>query len=296
MGSLLDIHFTADLRQLTADRASVLYWILNPTVSGVLITVSPEPTATGCWRSPSPATRPAITGDELGLLRAAIGADVDVTVRGSRTWSMGSTMALDWADATNRVFVVGDSAHTFAPTGGFGMNTGIQDGHNLAWKIAGVLRGWAAHSLLASYESERRPVAEFNARQSADNANEMWDLLPRAATLMTDPSRDDEICAALSDEIESQRPHFDFSGQALGFRYGSDPVVTDVVTYSPEVAPGARAPHFWLDSEQGRVSTLDLTATSFGLFTGSAAAAEWARCRGLRDRGRLGPADPLRGR
>jgi hypothetical protein len=108
-------------------------------------------------------------------------------------------------------------------------------------------------------------------------------LLSRAAPLMADPSRGDEIGTMLSGEIESQRPHFDFSGQALGFRYGSDPVVTDVVTYSPEVAPGARAPHFWLDGERARVSTLDLTTTSFGLFTGSTAAAEWADAAGYVD-------------
>lgn len=281
LGTLLDIHFTADLRKLTADRESVLYWILRPEVSGVLITVSPE---VGDWLLEVPlaagATWDQLRGDHLGLLRTAIGADVDVAVRGSRTWSMSSTMALDWADATNRVFVIGDSAHTFAPTGGFGMNTGIQDGHNLAWKIAGVLRGWAARSLLASYETERRPVAEFNARRSADNARAMWALLSRAAPLMADPSRGDEIGATLSAEIASQRPHFDFSGQALGFRYGSDPVVSDVVTYLPEVTSGARAPHFWLGGERSRVSTLDLTTTSFGLFTGSAAAAEWADAAG----------------
>ena len=279
LGTLLDIHFTADLQALTAERASALYWILNPTVSGVLITVSP---ADGDWLLEVPLAGGATRhhGDELGLLRAAIGADVDPIVRGSRTWSMGSTMALDWADATNRVFVVGDSAHTFAPTGGFGMNTGIQDAHNLAWKIAGVLHGWASHSLLSSYEFERRPVAEFNAQRSSVNANEMWDLLRRAATLMTHPSRHDEVCTALSNEIERQRPHFDFSGQALGFRYGFDPVVAEVVAYSPAVAPGARAPHFWLDSGQGRVSTLDLTATTFGLFTGYAAAAEWGDAAG----------------
>ncbi len=281
LGTMLDIHFTADLRKLTADRESVLYWILRPKVSGVLITVSPE---VGDWLLEVPLAAGAawdqLRGDHLGLLRTAIGADVDVAVRGSRTWSMSSTMALDWADATNRVFVIGDSAHTFAPTGGFGMNTGIQDGHNLAWKIAGVLRGWAARSLLASYETERRPVAEFNARRSADNAREMWALLSRAAPLMADPARRDEIGATLSAEIASQRPHFDFSGQALGFRYGSDPVVSDVVTYLPEVTSGARAPHFWLGGERSRVSTLDLTTKSFGLFTGSAAAAEWADAAG----------------
>ena len=281
LGTMLDIHFTADLRKLTADRESVLYWILRPRFSGVLITVSPE---LGDWLLEVPIAAGTawdqLRGDHLGLLRTAIGADVDVAVRGSRTWSMSSTMALDWADATNRVFVIGDSAHTFAPTGGFGMNTGIQDGHNLAWKIAGVLRGWAARSLLASYETERRPVAEFNAQRSADNARAMWALLSRAAPLMADPASRDEIGATLSDEIASQRPHFDFSGQALGFRYGSDPVVSDVVTYLPEVASGARAPHFWLDGEGSRVSTLDLTTTSFGLFTGSAAAAEWADAAG----------------
>jgi 2-polyprenyl-6-methoxyphenol hydroxylase-like FAD-dependent oxidoreductase len=281
LGCLLDIHFTADLRKLIADRASALYWIVNPTVSGVLITVSPDD---GDWLLEVPLCADAASdqppADQLELLRAAIGADVDVAIRGSRTWSMGSTMALDWADATNRVFVIGDSAHTFAPTGGFGMNTGIQDAHNLAWKIAGVLRGWAAPSLLASYESERRPVAEFNAARSAHNARAMSALLSRATPLMADPSPGEVIAATLSSEIESQRPHFDFSGQALGFRYGTDPVVTDVVTYSPQVAPGARAPHFWLHAKRARVSTLDLTTTSFGLFTGSIAAAEWADSAG----------------
>ena len=277
LGTMLDVHFTADLRKLTADRESVLYWILRPEVSGVLITVSPE---VGDWLLevplPAGAAWDHLRDDHLGLLRTAIGADVHAVVHGSRRWSMGSTMARDWADATNRVFVIGDSAHTFAPTGGFGMNTGIQDGHNLAWKIAGVLRGWATRSLLASYETERRPVAEFNAQRSAENAREMWALLSRAAPHMADPARRDEVGGILSAEIASQRPHFDFAGQALGFRYGSDPVVSDVVTYLPEVASGARAPHFWLDVEQTRVSTLDLTTTNFGLFTGTAAAAEWA--------------------
>jgi 2-polyprenyl-6-methoxyphenol hydroxylase-like FAD-dependent oxidoreductase len=277
LGSLFDIHFTADLRRLTQDRTSVLYWILDPQVSGVLITVSPDE---GDWLLEVPLAAGAdvdqVRMDQLALLRAAIGADVEIAVRGSRTWSMGSTMALDWADPTHRVFVIGDSAHSFAPTGGFGMNTGIQDGHNLAWKIAGVLHGWAAPSVLASYESERRPVAEFNARCSEDNARAMWALLSHAAPQLADLRRGQQTDPALSAEIAGQRTHFDFSGQALGFRYGSDPVVTDVLTYSAQVAPGARAPHFWLDGEHARVSTLDLTATSFGLFTGRAAATDWA--------------------
>ncbi len=69
-----------------------------------------------------------------------------------------------------RVLLVGDSAHRFPPNGGYGMNSGIQDAHNLAWKLAFVLTGRAGARLLDSYESERRPVAESNADFSLHNA------------------------------------------------------------------------------------------------------------------------------
>ena len=259
LGTLLDIHFTADLRELTRDRESVLYWILDDAVRGVLITVDPM---AGDWLLEIPLREgAAASADHLGLLRRGIGTDVEVTVHGVRTWAMGSTRARAWS--SGRVFVAGDAAHTFPPTGGFGMNTGVQDAHALAWRMAGVLGGWGHASLLEGYGAERGPVAAFNATQSEANARAMWDLLATG-----NPS---DI------EIERHRPHFDFTGQALGFRYGADPVVADVVDYTPVVAPGARAPHFWLEDAEGhRVSTLDLSATSFALFTGTDRAAAWA--------------------
>ena len=57
------------------------------------------------------------------------------------------------------MLLAGDAAHRFPPTGGFGLNTGVQDAHNLAWKLALVLRGHAPAHLLESYEAERKPVA-----------------------------------------------------------------------------------------------------------------------------------------
>lgn len=287
LGRLLDVHFTADLGRLTRDRESVLYWIVDSRVSGVLITVSPDE---GDWLLEVPiaagSAPVAVHDDPMTLLRNAIGLDsigpegTAVTVHGSRTWSMNSTMALNWSDASGRVFVIGDSAHSFAPTGGFGMNTGIQDAHNLAWKLAAVVHGWATPALLDSYEAERRPVAEFNARQSAHNARQMWALLSAVAPTTDNLLQRNAIGTKAVADFAAARPHFDFSGQALGFRYGARPVVEDVVDYCPEVLPGARAPHFWLEGAGGRVSTLDLTAAGFGLFTGITAAAEWAEAVG----------------
>lgn len=69
----------------------------------------------------------------------------------------------------NRVILAGDAAHRFPPAGGFGMNTGIQDAHNLAWKIAALVQGSAKSSILNTYETERRPIALFNTSLSIQN-------------------------------------------------------------------------------------------------------------------------------
>lgn len=86
-----------------------------------------------------------------------------------------------------RAFLVGDSAHRFAPTAGFGMNTGIQDAHNLAWKLAAVLNGWAGEGLLDTYEQERAPVARSNGDLSTANFAELGraGVGPAARALVT---------------------------------------------------------------------------------------------------------------
>jgi 2-polyprenyl-6-methoxyphenol hydroxylase-like FAD-dependent oxidoreductase len=75
--------------------------------------------------------------------------------------------------ATERVFLAGDAAHLMSPTGGFGMNTGIQDAVDLGWKLEAVLRGWGGPALLRSYETERRPVAVRNVAASTENLRRM---------------------------------------------------------------------------------------------------------------------------
>jgi 2-polyprenyl-6-methoxyphenol hydroxylase-like FAD-dependent oxidoreductase len=301
LGRLLDVHFAADLSGWTRGRESALYWILNPLVRGVVITVAPD---AGEWllEVPElPGNDPGLFGepaDYAQLVMATVGADVPTVIRSVRTWSMGSMSVTGWRDPTGRVFVAGDAAHTFPPTGGFGMNTGVQDAHHLGWRLAGVLAGWASPAVLDGYEAERRPVAEFNRVQSERNALQMRDFLAgvgtSAADTLTDPGRaGQDARAALTPLIEAQRPHFDFQGQALGFRYphplsAGAPVVPDVVSYVPSADVGARGPHAWLESPDGRISTCDLTRGSFALVTLAAAAAVWVSAAGrLRSMTRL---------
>jgi 2-polyprenyl-6-methoxyphenol hydroxylase-like FAD-dependent oxidoreductase len=84
----------------------------------------------------------------------------DITVR-SVSWASAFSMNARLADAYRhgRVFLAGDAAHVHPPTGGQGLNTSVQDAYNLGWKLAAALRG-APDALLASYEAERRPIAE----------------------------------------------------------------------------------------------------------------------------------------
>ncbi|WP_353898401.1 FAD-dependent oxidoreductase [Micromonospora harpali] len=285
LGRLLDVHFIGDLTPWIRGRESALYWIVNPRVNGVIIAVDPQRSE---WLLEVPAlgddadeTLFAPDRDHAALIAEAVGASVRVEVRSVRTWTMGTTAAHRWRDGSGRVFVAGDAAHTFPPTGGFGMNTGIQDAHHLAWRLAAVLRGWGGAGLLDDYERERRPVADFNARQSEHNALLMRDFLehdaaPYATALARAGGDARDAVAALAPMLEQHRPHFDFAGQALGFRYPSAAnraadtpaeVVRDVVRYRPEAVPGARAPHAWLDSATRRAAVEDWTANGFALFT-----------------------------
>ncbi|CAA7023593.1 unnamed protein product [Microthlaspi erraticum] len=93
----------------------------------------------------------------------------DLDVADIKPWIMHAEVAEKFMCCENRVILAGDAAHRFPPAGGFGMNTGIQDAHNLAWKIAALVQGSAKSSILNTYETERRPIALFNTSLSIQN-------------------------------------------------------------------------------------------------------------------------------
>ncbi len=122
------------------------------------------------------------------LIQELAGRPIEVNIQSIRSWIMQVGVASRFRSAHGHCFLLGDAAHQFTPAGGFGMNTGIQDAHNLAWKLAVALRSRkngqtdGADNLLASYETERRPVALKTAALSLKNYQKTL-AVPRAMGL-----------------------------------------------------------------------------------------------------------------
>ncbi|MFI1471020.1 FAD-dependent monooxygenase [Streptomyces wuyuanensis] len=177
----------------------------------------------------------------LDRLRRATGlSSLEPDVRSVLSWSASAVMAERFREG--RVFLLGDAAHTMPVIGGLGGNTGIQDAHNLAWKIASVLRGSADGRLLDSYDVERSRVA----------AHTLWHVLATARGLPQ----------ALHPEILQLGYLYPDPGGGPDNGPCEDP-------YRPTGRPGSRAPHLWLVHDRGRVSVLDLFGTGFTLLAGS---------------------------
>src|ERR1700692_973166 len=171
----VNILFNADLRQWTEHRPSALYFVEQPELRGTFLTI----TGTDRWgfliHSPSQyGYKPGDFTPELcaALIRQAVGIpELAVTVLGVSPWEASAVVAARYRDGS--VFLAGDAAHEMPPTGGFGLNTGVQDVHNLAWKIAAVLRGRAGEARLASHRAGRQPLGQTITQNSLANALSM---------------------------------------------------------------------------------------------------------------------------
>jgi hypothetical protein len=168
------------------------------------------------------------------------------------------------------VLLVGDAAAQLPPTGGFGVNTGIQGLHNLVWKLALVRAGVASPALLDTYETERRAVARYNVERSLENSR-MVERINAAA-------RGETRALSPSEAVAASRRYGNFLGMELGYRYDSAAIVADgsepdrvedeVIDYVPSARPGKRAPHVWIERAGRRISVLDLFGPHFTLLVG----------------------------
>ncbi|WQF85230.1 Putative FAD-binding domain, FAD/NAD(P)-binding domain superfamily [Colletotrichum destructivum] len=256
--TMMTIHFNADLRPVVKDRVGMLHWIVDPACSGFIIAYDLGGNQVLISNFDS-KKQPIETWNEErahATVSAAIGQDIPIKVLSYRPWVLSRKVAKEYR--RGNVFLVGDAAHSFPPTGGLGLNSGIADAHNLAYKIAAVHWGRAGPGLLDAYERERRQVAVVAAAQSIENGKSIFSFLKAvgaagqgedlagARRRMYETIRDPAKQALIAENVERQREHFDNIELHIGYVYGDDKPPASTSIYTPKFRTGARLPHAWI--------------------------------------------------
>lgn len=295
--------FHADLRRHVEHRPSILHWILTPGGSfgeigmGLLRAIRPWDTWIAGWGFDMADGEPTFDPDEVTeKIRTLVGdPDLEPVIESTSVWHVNQACATTYS--VGRVFCGGDAVHRHPPSSGLGSNTSIQDGFNLAWKLAFVINGHAAPGLLETYSAERQPVGEQivaranRSRVEYGPINECFrtegtaDPVAAGLEKLRDPGPAGvSVRAALCEALEVKNFEFNAQGVELNQRYYSDSVLPDTTVgeeefvrdeqlyLQPTTRPGAKIPHVWLVDRDGvRVSTLDVTGKGkFSVVTGVA--------------------------
>jgi 2,4-dichlorophenol 6-monooxygenase len=298
---MVSTHIKADLSALNPDPAVCIYWFVNPDShgsigSGVLVKMGGRGWGGGAdeW-----VFGVATTPDDpqvfdaayvIDRVRRAVGVpDLEVETYRVSPWRVEALVADRFAEG--RVFLAGDAAHRHPPTGGLGLNAAVQDAHNLTWKLAAVLDGAADPSLLETYETERRPVAQRIVQQSLSSffqhaeIDQALGLDPESPAagwaaleeLFSESAEGRTKRAAVDAAATRKRLEFAAHNIEIGYRYAAGALVPedtpledeDPCSFSPSARPGSRMPHAWVGSGVRCRSTYDLVDPGrFTLFVG----------------------------
>ena len=287
------VHMTADLSAWAHDPDVLLRWIWLPETGTLCVLVPMGPDHWGPDSEEWVFHMTYLSDDPRSFddamierdMRNALGiGDHAVEIHKVSRWSMEGVVASRFQ--VGRVLLLGDAAHRHPPTGGLGLNSAIQDAHNVCWKIAAVLNEEASIDLLSSYEAERKPVVAQNVQRSLANAmnqvtigralglepdrdsEDNWASLNR---LWSERVEDDDFRCEVARAIATQSMEFGQHNVEYGYTYtasdagivpdgSAEPEPIDPIRiYEPSTRPGHPLPHAWLDSDAGlRLSTLDL--------------------------------------
>ncbi len=218
--------------------------------------------------------------DPVAAIHGVLGGPTEIDILSVQPWTAHALVADRYREG--RIFLAGDAAHLFTPTGGFGMNTGVSDVIDLAWKLQADLEGWAGPRLLDSYETERRPIGIRNTSEAADCFDRLFAVMQEGDVIDQDTAAGDAVRNRLKQMVVAQEKLIVSSGTLLGYRYNtSDIILPDGSEeppdhprdYVPTARPGHRAPHLWLDD--GR-SILDHFSQGMTLLVMGSAAADAA--------------------
>lgn len=307
----VSIHMTADLSAWALDPEVLIRWIWIPDPGALCVLVPMGPDHWGPdseeWvfhlNYPSNDPRTLDDGAIEADMRNALGiGDHPVKIHKITRWSLEGVVASRLQ--VDRVLLLGDAAHRHPPTGGLGLNSAIQDAHNVCWKIAAVLAGRASESLLSSYEAERKPVVQRNVDCAVDSAmnqitlGQLLGVRPGAgeaenwaclARLWSDREEDRAFQQAARRRFATQSIEFDEHNVEYGYAYtepGAAVAAEDDLRppspdprrlYRPTTLPGHPLPHAWVEDDDGRKqSTLDLVRPGRFLLIAGEEGEAWA--------------------
>jgi len=274
LARFVSCYFKADLARFLEDRPGPVRFITSPDITGCVVGFDLKTTWVFGMVYPAGHVPQDYTPEIMReMVARAIGdRSVDFEITSIGDWNMSAQIAARFRDGP--FFLLGDAAHRMSPAGGLGLNTGIQDAHNLAWKLSWVDRGIADDGLLDTYETERKPVSERNNEYSTQNAMGMFaiDAAIGAQSLApVEPSRASKPLrgiselgiapdspgrqarlAAIQAAIDAFGAKYDIVNIEIGYDYCAQieelsPAARAEARYRPSAQPGRLVPHVWID-------------------------------------------------
>lgn len=207
--------------------------------------------------------------DAKNAIESVLGRSTDIEIISAQPWTAHALVADKYV--SNRIILAGDAAHLFTPTGGFGMNTGVSDAIDIAWKVQAMLEGWGGKNLIQSYFHERHSIGVRNTKEAADCFDQLYSVMQYGDILDEESEEGNALRKKLSINLKEQDKLIASSGTLLGYRYNNSPIIISDGSeetldnprkYIPTARPGHRAPHLWL--EEG-VSIYDKFGKNFTL-------------------------------
>jgi 2-polyprenyl-6-methoxyphenol hydroxylase-like FAD-dependent oxidoreductase len=262
-GRMIASHIRARtlVRSVLRDRHAWQYWSVTPEAQLMFASLNGRDEFLVFSQPPNPGLG-SHDATVATMVQRAAGADVPLEMLGHRTWTGGVALVSE-RFGEGRVLLAGDAVHLFTPTGGFGMNTGIDDAANLSWKLAAMVHGWGGASLVDSYELERKPVAVRNTIAARELAKRNG-TIPTSPAMEEDNTEGEAARRRVGAHLSTFGEAFSSIGLQLGVRYDGSPIIVpdgvppadNFARYTPSSVPGGRAPHIWLDERRGRGSSL----------------------------------------
>ena len=269
-GRMFAIHIRSSrLYDVIPHRREWMYWAVNRERRGLMPSVNGYDEFTFHTQlKPDEKLEQINDSQAKAMFQLVLGANLDVEIVARSTWHAGYTLVAEKFQR-GRIFLGGDAAHLFTPTGGLGYNTAVEDAVNLGWKLAAVLKGWGGRGLLSSYETERQAIARRNTAYARVFADSVGLFVPPAE--LEDEGPAGEAARERTAEHFNNHARFEFNipGITFGGRYDGSPIIVGDGSmpppdrpndYVPTACPGGRPPHLWL--ADGRSLTTHLASSS----------------------------------